>query len=235
MTGPHGFNGFPKECVDFYTELRNNNNKIWFDAHKPDFEKFVMEPARLFVMDMGMALREISPGVIADSRYSKSIFRPFRDTRFSKDKTPYKTHLGIFFWEGQLAKMDCPGYYFHLEPPLLMIAAGNHCFSKPILDLYRESVVDPKYGKILAKAVRDLKDKGSYQIGEKQYKQVPRGYDKTHENAELLLFGGLTAWTEASIPEEFYSYDIINYSLDKFKDLAPIHKWLLDMIGRIKK
>ncbi len=116
-----------------------------------------------------------------------------------------------------------------------MIAAGNHCFSKPILDLYRESVVDPKYGKALAKAVRDLKDKGSYQIGEKQYKQVPRGYDKTHENAELLLFGGLTAWTEASIPEEFYSYDIINYCLDKFKDLAPIHKWLLDMIGRIKK
>ncbi|MGO8878749.1 MAG: DUF2461 domain-containing protein [Desulfomonilaceae bacterium] len=235
MTDQSYFKGFPVECVKFYDELRKNNTKAWFDEHKPDFEKYVMEPARDFVMEMGLALKKISPGIIADTRYSKSIFRPFRDTRFSKDKKPYKTHLGIFFWEGRLAKMDCPGFYFHLEPPMLLIAAGNHCFSKPILDLYRESVVDTKFGKALAKAVKNVKSKGDFQIGEKQYKQVPRGFDKTHENAEFLLLGGLTAWTETTIPDEFYSYEIVNYCLDKFKDLSPIHKWLVEMIGRINK
>ncbi|MGC8602111.1 MAG: DUF2461 domain-containing protein [Desulfomonilaceae bacterium] len=229
------FKGFPVECVKFYNDLRKNNTKKWFDEHKTEFENYVMEPARDFVMEMGMILKKISPAIIADTRYSKSIFRPFRDIRFSKDKKPYKTHLGIFFWEGRLAKMDCPGYYFHLEPPMLMIAAGNHCFSKSMLDLYRKAVVDPKFGKALSRAAKDVKSKGDYHLGEKQYKQVPRGYDKNHENAEFLLFGGLTAWTEIMIPDEFYSYDIVSYCFNKFKDLSPIHKWLVKMIERIEK
>ncbi|MCL5126015.1 MAG: DUF2461 domain-containing protein [Deltaproteobacteria bacterium] len=234
MSDESCFGGFPIECVQFYKDLRENNNKPWFDEHRAEFEKYVMEPARDFVREIGQALTKISPGIIADTRYNQSIFRPFRDTRFSKDKTPYKRHLGIFFWEGHLPKMDCSGFYFHLEPPMLMLAAGNHCFSKPILNLYRESVVDPKYGKDLSKVLLQIQAKGDYEIGEKQYKQVPRGYDKNHENAELLLFGGLTVWTESAIPTDFYSSKLVSYCLDKFKDLYPIHKWLLEMTGRIK-
>ena len=178
MMNQFHFKGFPVECVKFYDELRKNNTKAWFDEHKPDFEKYVMEPARDFVMEMGLALKKISPGIIADTRYSKSIFRPFRDTRVSKDKKPYKTHLGIFFWEGRLAKMDCPGFYFHLEPPMLLIAAGNHCFSKPILDLYRESVVDTKFGKALAKAVKNV-------VEGKVTDTVPASILKRHRNCWL--------------------------------------------------
>ncbi|MGC8658642.1 MAG: DUF2461 domain-containing protein [Desulfomonilaceae bacterium] len=234
MSDPARFTGFPIECVQFYEDLRANNNKTWFDQHRTQFEKYVMEPARDFVREMGQTLMEISPGIIADTRYNQSIFRPFRDTRFSKDKTPYKTHMGIFFWEGNLSKMDCPGFYLHLEPPNLMLAAGNHCFSKPILSLYRESVINSKHGTALSKILQAVQKKGDYQIGEKQYKQVPRGYDKNDKNAELLLFGGLTAWTERSIPSDFYSHKLIGYCFDVFKDLYPIHKWLLDMIGRTK-
>lgn len=234
MTPQTNFNGFPAECVEFYNELRKNNSKVWFDAHRSDFEQYVMTPARDFVSEMGLALKKISPGIVADSRFNKSIFRPFRDVRFSKDKTPYKNHLGIFFWEGRLAKMDCPGYYFHLEPPNLMLGVGNHCFSRPILELYRESVVDPKYGKSLAKALQDIRAKGEYSIGIKEYKKVPRGYDKDHKNADLLLFGGLAAAFETNIPNEFYSKDIVDYSLEKFRDMSSIQKWLLEMIGRLK-
>lgn len=235
MTAPSVFNGFPRECVRFYEDLRKNNNKEWYEAHKGDFQKYVMSPAQEYVIVMGNMLKKIAPGVVADPRMDKSIFRPFRDVRFSKDKSPYKTHLGIFLWEGNLRKMDCPGFYLHLEPPNLMLGVGNHCFSRELLELYRESVVDPKHGKALAKAIEAVKAKGPYEIGVKQFKKLPRGYDKKYENLEPLLFGGLTAMCETSIPEQFYSNDFVQYAFERFRDMAPIHKWLLEMTGRLKQ
>ena len=98
------FKGFPVESVEFYNQLRDNNSKTWFEEHKTDFEKYVMEPARVFVKEMGKELRKISPAIVADTRYNRSIFRPFRDIRFSKDKSPYKTHLGVFFLGGPSAQ-----------------------------------------------------------------------------------------------------------------------------------
>lgn len=223
------FNGFPPGCLKFYEQLRQNNTKTWFGEHREDFEKDVMAPARLFVHDMGMALKQISPDIIADPRVNRSIFRPFRDTRFSHDKTPYKTHLGIFFWEGRLAKMDCPGYYFHLEPPTVMLGVGNHCFSKDILTLYRNCVVDPVLGKELAKAVKSITSKSGYEIGIQKYKQVPRGFDKNHANAKLLLFGGLTASCQMPAADFLGSSELVNFCFEKFKDMHPVHNWLVKM------
>lgn len=235
MTVKSSFKGFPRECVQFYSELARNNSRTWFSEHKADFDKYVLEPAQDFVFEMGKLLQKISPKVIADPRLDKSIFRPYRDTRFSKDKSPYKTHLGIFFWEGNRPKMECPGYYFHLEPPTLFLAAGMHGFPKPILEAYRDSVVDPKHGKALAQAVKEVLKKPECTVGGQHFKKTPRGYDSAHENVELLLYNGLYAMTEAAVPPEFYSEDILNYCFKKFQDLSPIHKWLAGMVGRVSK
>jgi len=235
MEGKSNFNGFPRECVQFYSELSRNNSREWFSEHKADFNKYVLEPAQDFVFEMGKLLKKLSPGIIADPRLDKSIFRPYRDTRFSKDKSPYKTHLGIFFWEGSRPKMECPGYYFHLEPPTLFLAAGMHCFSKPLLESYRDSVVDPKYGKELGKAIKLVTKKPDYIVGGKHYKKTPRGYDTGHENAELLLHNGLYAMNEADIPPEFFSEDILDYCFKRFQNLSPIHVWLAEMVKRVGK
>lgn len=229
MTARGGFVGFPRETVEFYRVLAVNNSKTWFDAHKADFEKSVLTPARDFVFEMGKCLSEISPGVIADPRTDKSIFRPYRDTRFSKDKTPYKTHLGIFFWEGNRAKMECSGFYFHLEPPDLMLAAGIHCFSKVLLARYRDSVVHPTYGPRLAKAVKAVQKEKGFFVGGVHYKKTPRGYDADHENAEFLLHNGLYAWCTTPIPDELHSRKIVSYALDRFKVMLPVHRWLVEM------
>jgi len=228
------FKGFPKECVDFYTGLAQNNSKAWFDTHKSHFEKYVMVPARDFVSVMGRSLAKIAPKINADPRVNKSIFRPYRDTRFSKDKTPYKTHLGIFFWEGGRAKMECSGYYFHLEPPTLFLAAGMHCFSPQLLGTYRDAVVDPKHGLDLAKAIKQIAKLKGYSIGGTHYKKTPRGYDSNHENSAMLLHNGLYAWTENEIPPEFYSKEILEYCFNRFKKMSPLHKWLVDMTARAK-
>jgi len=124
MAEKKGFNGFSGRTVEFFKELAVNNNKVWFEEHRQDYETYVLKPARSFIEGMGQLLSSVSPGVHADARVNKSLFRINRDTRFSKDKSPYKTHLGIWFWEGDGPRMECSGYYFHLEPHKLMLAAG---------------------------------------------------------------------------------------------------------------
>lgn len=229
MTTKSDFTGFPPACITFFSELRENNSKEWFASHKQEYEKFVLAPVRDFVYEMGRVLESISPDIVADPRVDKSIFRIFRDTRFSKDKSPYKTHLGVFFWEGNRPKMECSGFYFHLEPPTLMLATGMHCFPKTLLEPYRDFVVDPKHGPGLAEAVSTVAGKRDYVIGGVHYKKTPRGYDPKHENAGLLLHNGLYASYETPIPDELYSTAILEYAAARFRDMAPLHRQLVQM------
>jgi uncharacterized protein (TIGR02453 family) len=128
-----GFEGFPEETVTFLSDLAKNNKKTWFDAHKNDYERFLVWPARAFTEAIGERLITVVPGIIAEPRINGSIFRIYRDTRFSKDKTPYKTHLGIFCWDGSGPKMECPGFYFHLEPPNLLLGGRDPHFHKTVV------------------------------------------------------------------------------------------------------
>jgi uncharacterized protein (TIGR02453 family) len=233
MTETPLFNGFPKSCVQFLNELRQNNNKLWFDEHDSDFKDYVMEPARDFVVAMGAALQKIIPGIYADPRINRSIFRIHRDTRFSRDKTPYKTHLALWFWEGKGPRLDCSGFYFHLEPPTLMLGAGIYIFSKNNLKAYREAIVDSKHGPALNKAIQTIADHGGYAAEGVHYKRVPRGYDPDHERAELLKHNGLYIGAETPIPDALYTADIIPYCLERYKEMAPLHQWLFETIEAV--
>jgi uncharacterized protein (TIGR02453 family) len=227
------FNGFPREAVAFYAELKQNNTKEWFAANKSRFDQFIMASARDFVYDMGKRLSSVAPNLIADPRVDKSIFRVFRDTRFSKDKSPYKTHLGIFFWEGSRPKMECSGFYFHLEPPFLMLAAGMHCMPKTMLPAFRESVVHPVHGGKLVEAIQAVEKSGA-EIGGTHYKKVPRGFDAAHPNAAYLLHDGLYASVGMDIPEAFFSEELIDYAYDRFAGMSPLHRWLVDFTERVE-
>jgi uncharacterized protein (TIGR02453 family) len=226
------FRGFSHKTVDFFTGLKANNNRGWFEAHRQDFEKSVMELTVDFISAMEKHLHELSPGIVADPRVNRSIFRIHRDTRFSNDKTPYKTHLGLWFWEGEGPRMECPGFYFHLEPPKLLLAAGLHIFPRYLLEEFRRSVVDNRQGMALIRAVAEVKKKGDYEIGEKHFTQVPRGFDKSHRNAEYLLFNGFDAMIEEDIPAEFYSPDLPAYCMERYREMLPIHAWLLGVVER---
>jgi uncharacterized protein (TIGR02453 family) len=220
------FRGFPSEALKFFSELAVNNNKPWFDDHRADYDTYVLEPSREFVLAIGERLQELAPKVMADPRVNKSIFRIYRDTRFSKDKTPYKTHLALWFPVNQGgAKFDHPGYYFHLEAGNLMLGAGIYSFSKPLLKAYRDAVIDPKLGSALVKAIKSAVDQG-YGIGEKTYKRTPRGYDPDHKLAELLLYSGLTTGINLGIPQELHSIDLVGFCFQYFQDMAPIVNWL---------
>ena len=226
----YAFSGFPKECVNFLISLRQNNNKIWFQDHKSDFENYVMLPAREFVTSMGELLLKLAPRIHADPRTDQSIFRIYRDTRFSQDKTPYKTHLGIWLWEGSRPKMENSGFYFHLEPPRMMLAVGVYQFTDEILKAYRDAVIHPDYGPELATAIQKVNNKKGYQIGGSHYKRVPSGYDAQHPLADLLLYRGLDASFEVPIPDELYTSQILEYCYNHYLDMLPVHRWLVNVL-----
>lgn len=228
------FQGFFKETVKFFNDLKENNSTKWFGSHRKEYEAFVMNPAKAFVRTMGEKLQTLSPDIMAIPKVNKSLFRINRDTRFSPDKSPYKTNLGIFFWEGSPFRMECPGFYFHLEPPNILLAGGIYMIPKYLFDAYRNSVVHSKYGKELGEIIGQVSKKKGYKLGGRQYKRIPSGYDPSHPNAQLLLHTGLHVGYEALIPEELYSKKLVTYCFEKFQSIYPLHRWLVALTKRYK-
>jgi len=164
---------------------------------------------------------------------NKSLFKIHRDTRFSHDKTPFKTHMGILFWEGARKRMECSTYYFHLEPPNLMLGAGIYMFPRTHLREFRNSVVHPEYGPALHAAARAVTGHDGFRLAGQHYKKTPRGFDPEHELAPYLLHNGLSVGVETEIPTEFYSADLIDYCFARYKKMAPLHNWLVRMTERL--
>jgi uncharacterized protein (TIGR02453 family) len=226
------FNGFFKETLYFFKRLKEHNNKPWFDQNREVYEDYVLGPARSFVVALGEKLKELSPMINADPRTNKSLFRINRDVRFSKDKSPYKTHMGIVFWDGDLPRMESSVFYFHLEPDRVMLGAGIYKFTRPQLEEYRNSAVHTRYGKELRSIYENLSGKG-FEFGGKNYKKIPRGFDSKHENADFLLYEGIHVGKDYKIPEEFYSRDFIDFCFEPFRVMDPIHKWLFELTKRV--
>jgi len=222
-----GFSGFSKDTVRFFIELRRNNNRDWFEAHRAVYETAVMGPAKAFVTDMGARLRSIGPRILAVPKVNKSIFRLNRDARFSLDPSPYKTNLGLYFWEGGQSRMEASGFYFHLEPPNLLLGVGIYIVPSQLLARYRRAVADPKKGKELGRIVALISKLKGITLGGEHYKRVPAGFDPCHPNAELLKHTGLYASYETRIPPELFSSRLLAYCCQRYKAAAPLHRWLV--------
>ncbi|OGD18831.1 MAG: hypothetical protein A2Y69_06225 [Candidatus Aminicenantes bacterium RBG_13_59_9] len=232
MAEDHGFPGFSRETIAFLRGLKKNNTRDWFESHRKNYNDFVLEPAKAFVVAMGLRLKEILPNIVAAPKINKSIFRLNRDTRFSPDKSPYKTNLGIYFWEGPRSRMESPGFYVHLEPPIFLLGAGYWMFPDWLLESYRKAVVHPKSGGELAKILKKIAETTDFRIGGMHYKRTPAGYDGSHPNAPLLLHNALHAGLEQTIPDVLLTPGLADYCYEKFKPLAPLHRWLSDLISR---
>ena len=217
---------FPKKTVTFLRKLARNNNREWFEANRDLYNSAFLEPCTQFVVEMGDKLLEIDPDILAIPKIDKSIFRLHRDIRFSKDKTPYKTNAGLYFWNGKVKKMEASGFYFHLEPKLFGVGLGMYMFPPQLLKKYREVVSNPDSSKELHKIVRSLEKKG-YSIGGQKFKKTPKGYDSNIQYPGYLLFEGVYAWYESNDFKELEKGKVVNRVFKIFKDMLPLHKWLV--------
>ncbi|OGO15777.1 MAG: hypothetical protein A2Z14_00465 [Chloroflexi bacterium RBG_16_48_8] len=223
------FIGFPKQAVGFFKELSENNNREWFNEHKKQYQEMILLPAQAFVLSLGESLKLLSNSIEYDLRTSGvgSIFRISRDIRFSKDKTPYKTHLGILFWEGHRKKMMNPGFYFQIDTDGAVFYTGFYQFPKDYLQAYREAVDDQRLGSELAAILKVIREQVGFEVGGDRYKRVPSGYDTEHPRADLLQYKGLWAKSPFMDPEVISRSELVDMCFHNAVRMIALHKWLV--------
>jgi uncharacterized protein (TIGR02453 family) len=224
------FEGFPPQTRAFLRDLAAHNEKPWFDAHRDDYERWWMAPARAFVEAIGEELAKLVPDIRAEPKTNGSIMRINRDVRFSADKRPYKDHLDFWFWEGAERRAAVSGIFARLTPETLATGVGAHGFDPQRLKEYRAAVVDPKSGPKLAEAVAAVEAKGLEALGER-YSKTPAGFKADGDAARFLRYGAL--WTVEEAPAEIAeSSAVVEHMLSHWRTALPIHRWLVDTLQR---
>ncbi len=173
------------ELFDFFRELKLNNSREWFQSNKERYEQRVRLPLQRFIMDLEQPLRRISCHFRADPRpVGGSLFRIYRDVRFSPDKSPYKTYAGIQFRHERAKDVHAPGFYLHLEPANVFAAVGIWRPDSAALVRIRQAIAADPSAWIRVKT--DPEFSREYQLGGESLKRAPQGYDPDHPQIEDL-------------------------------------------------
>ncbi|AFH50813.1 Hypothetical protein IALB_3110 [Ignavibacterium album JCM 16511] len=221
---------FPFVTAKYLSDLSKNNNREWFLKNRERFDMEFLQPAIQFVIDIGERIQTFAPNIMAVPRVDKSIFRLHRDVRFRKNKAPYKTNLGLYFWEGKGKRMECSGFYFHIEPNNFFLGAGMYVFTPQQIKKYRDTVYNSDKGKELSGIISSIMKNKNYSIGGKTFKKTPRGYDSDYKYSELLLHSGVYSFYEIESLNMFHKKDILEFTYNVFKDMNPLHQWLVKNI-----
>lgn len=222
--------GFPPETFAFLAGIAEHNDKAWFTANRGLYDVGYVEAGCAFVEAVGPELQKISPAVQYEPKIGASLMRVNRDTRFSKDKRPYKDHLDLFFWHGERKGWTHPGFFLRLTAESVWAGSGMHHFEGELLTRYRDAVVGERSGRALVAAIAKVEAAGDYGIGSMPRKTVPRGYDKDSARAKYLLWEGLPAMAQLSVADATRS-DFDTQVLAHFRNTWPIAKWLLDEVA----
>jgi uncharacterized protein (TIGR02453 family) len=215
---------FSPELFAFLRELAANNDREWFTANKSRYVADVQEPALAFIEDVGIRLPEVSPHLIADPRPTgRSLYRIYRDTRFSKDKTPYKTHTGIHFRHERSKDAHAPGLYLHLEPGRVFMGCGVWRPDSDTVRLIRTAIAaSPKRWQGV---VQDPAFAGRFQLAGESLKRPPTGFDRDHpliEDIKRKDFIAITDLTEADVTASGF----LSRFLERCGESAGFMRWL---------
>jgi len=174
------FAGFEPKTVAFLNEISNNNNREWFKANKTRYEEHVLDVALRFIQSMQDPLAAIAPNFVAQAtRMGGSLMRVYRDTRFSKNKTPYKTNIGIQFRHELAKDVHSPGYYVHIDPTQVFVGVGMwRPDSDPLRAIRDRIAAKPAEWR---RTIGDTKFKRHFSLGGDVLTRPPRGFDKDHE------------------------------------------------------
>ncbi len=225
------FAGFAAGTLRFLRQLSKNNNRDWFAERRDQYLNLIVEPSRAFVVAMGERLERDFPDINYDTRINGtgSMLRMARDTRFRKDKTPYRTSLAFFFWEGAGHKRQCPGFFIWLGPDGGGVYAGKWIFPDAMLHRYRAAVADDRSGKALVSVINRLRRQHGLEVGGTQYKRVPRPYAADHPRADLLRYKGLRVAAGELDRKALTTSALVGECAKLAKKTAPLHNWLVSL------
>ena len=213
---------FTPRLFKFLRELKRHNERPWFQANKERYIADVQQPMLRFIADFATPLRKIAPAFEADPRPSGgSMFRIYRDTRFGRDKSPYKTHVAAHFRHRQTSTdVHAPGFYFHLDPGECFIGGGLWLPEPPLLKKVRDTIAyDAKgWGKV-RRAVKDIEGEG--------LTRPPQGYDPAHpfiDDLKRKSFFAHVAFTD----DEVTSPRFLAQCAEACRSVRPLMKFLTD-------
>lgn len=209
---------FSKDFFAFLTELGEENTREWFQANRDRWERDVRDPMLAFILAFGEPLSRISRHFLADPRpVGGSMFRIFRDTRFSRDKTPYKTNVGAQFRHGSCSRdVHAPGFYLHLEPGGCFASAGMWHPDADALKRIRAAILDhPRAWKALA----------PLEIQGERLSRVPAGLPADHPLAEDLKLKDYYTWVPLA-RRQVQAADFLETYADFCRKNAPLVKFL---------
>ena len=229
-----GFAGFRPAALSFFRHLKRRNTRPWFEAHRAVYETEVKLPMRGLVEEVDIVLADIVPEIVGDPR--RSIFRIHRDVRFSKDKSPYKTHAACWFYHLDAGRgvgseaQGGAGFYFHLAPKESFLGAGIWMPPRPALTRIRESLAEnPRAFEAIVLEPRFRRRFGPLDE-EAMLKRLPRGFADSHPAARWLRYQSYTAGR--MLPErEALSPRLVRTLAKDFTLLSPLVRWLNGALG----
>jgi len=207
------FTGFPAAALDFYDDLEIDNSKSYWDANKHIYTDAVLAPMKSLIAEL-------------ETEFGKAkIFRPYRDVRFSRDKTPYKTHQGMF-----ISCAEATGYYLELSAQGVRIGAGFYHASPDRLAGFRDAVAADGAGRQLSRIINKLTATG-FEIGGDRLKTKPRGIDPDHPRLELLRHRSLVAGRLLGFDPVIHDSGLVDVVRADFRALGPLVGWVVRHIG----
>jgi uncharacterized protein (TIGR02453 family) len=219
---------FEPELFSFLADLRANNNREWFAANRDRYEQHLLEPAMAFIDAFAPRLEKISPHFGADARPSGgSLFRIYRDTRFSKDKTPYKTNIGIHFRHEAAKDAHAPGYYLHIGPDEIFAGGGIWHPGTDAANRIREAIVaEPDRW---AAATRRGPFAKRLELGGDSLKRVPSWADREHPFADDLRRKDFFGWARLS-ENEVVAPAFVDQYARICRAAAPLQQFLCEAL-----
>jgi uncharacterized protein (TIGR02453 family) len=203
------FQGFPEQALIFYEGLEADNSKPYWMDHKAVWESCVRAP-----MEALLAELEAEFG-------SAKIYRPYRDVRFSKDKTPYKTALGASSQSGGYVQLSARG---------LAVGGGYYHIATDQVQRLRRAIADDVRGPELERIVATLRRSG-YQVDGERLKTVPRGYPADHPRADLLRYKSMIAWREWAAEPWLHGRQALAKVRSAWRAIRPLGEWLDANVG----
>jgi uncharacterized protein (TIGR02453 family) len=212
--GPAVFGGFPEAATAFYEGLEADNSKTYWADHKATYEQAVLAP-------MLALLATLEPEFGA-----AKLFRPYRDVRFSADKSPYKTHQGAVVGTGTAQGT----LYVQLSADGLMLGGGCYVMSKDQLVRYRAAIEDDVPGRRLEAVVAGLREQG-FELAGERLQRAPRGVDPSHPRVELLRHKGIAALQNHGAPGWLATPEAAERIADGWRAVSPLNAWLAAHVG----
>lgn len=219
---------FSRKLFDFFRELSVNNERAWFNDNKERYEREVVAPMLAFIEDFAPRLKKISKHYVAiPKKTGGSMFRVYRDTRFAKDKTPYKTHASAQFRHERGKDVHAPGFYLHLQPNDVFMACGLwHPEREPLLTIRRKIADDPKS---FQRVLKNAAFSSTFTLGGASLTRAPKGFDPDDPMIEHIKRKDFIAYTKLS-EREACRADFLDRFTEVCRAGSPLMKYLTTTI-----